>query len=581
VNAPPRNLRLVGRGVSEGVAIGRAVVAVRDAAQVRYRLAASGVDRERQRLRVARQQTRQQLEEISSRIARTVGSAQAAIFAAQLLMLDDPMFSGRVETLIRTERINADWALERAIAEVHAVFEREGDAWLRERVGDLADVGGRLLRNLRPGRDPLVDIVHEQEGPLIIVADEVSPSVAALLDWSKVQGLVADVGSPTHHTVILLRSVGVPAVVGLGRATQIVAPGDTVAIDGATGEVVIEPADDVVVRWSQRAQVAAAAHQKLDELRSVPAVTADGVDLRLDANLELADDVGRVLDAGAAGIGLYRSEFLLDRPGGAAAMDEATQVDVYRRLLRAMAPRPVTIRTFDSDDDRSPVVGRVGHRDRFGVRGIRAALQHDERFTTQIRALLRAASEGQLRILLPFVSLPSEFRQVRQLIADIARGVPGAPTVQIGAMIEVPSAALMVDRLAHHADFLSVGTNDLIQYTLAIDRTDERLAGHYEPCEPAVLRLLRMVASAGRRTGKDLSVCGEMAADPLMVALLVGLGFRSFSMTPASIPVVKRGVRAIHSRVARRVARAALLAESAEAVHIALAPLAAAMTGES
>lgn len=570
----------MGRAVSDGVAVGRAVVAVRDAAQVRYRLAASGVDRERQRLRAARQQTRQQLEEISSRISRTVGSAQAAIFAAQLLMLDDPMFSGRVETLIRTERINADWALERAIAEVHAVFEREGDAWLRERVGDLADVGGRLLRNLRPGRDPLVDIVREQDGPLIIVADEVSPSVAAQLDWTKVVGLVSDVGSPTHHTVILLRSVGVPAVVGLGRVTQIVAPGDTVAIDGATGEVVVEPAEDVVARWGQRAQVAAAAHLKLDELRSVPAVTADGVPLRLDANLELADDVGRVRDAGAEGIGLYRSEFLLDRPGGAARVDEEVQVDVYRRLLRAMAPKPVTIRTFDIDEDRV-AAGRSGHRDRFGVRGIRAALQHDERFVTQMRALLRAAPEGQLRILLPFVSLPSEFRLVRQLIGEIARTVPGATAVPIGAMIEVPAAALMAERLAEHADFLSVGTNDLIQYTLAIDRTDERLSGHYEPCEPAVLRLLRMIASAGRRSGKDLSVCGEMAADPLMVGLLVGLGFRSFSMTPAAIPVVKRGVRAIHSRVARRIARTALLADSAEAVHVALAPLAAAMTGES
>lgn len=580
MNRAPRNLRLMGRGVSEGVAVGRAVVAVRDAGQVRYRLAASGIDRERQRLRAARQQTRQQLEEISSRISRTVGSAQAAIFAAQLLMLDDPMFSGRVETLIRTERINADWALERAIADVHAVFEREGDAWLRERVGDLADVGGRLLRNLRPGRDPLVDIVREQEGPLIIVADEVSPSVAAQLDWSKVQGLVSDVGSPTHHTVILLRSVGVPAVVGLGRATQLVAPGDTVAIDGATGEVVVEPAEDVLLRWGQRAQVAAAAHLKLDELRGVPATTADGVSLRLDANLELADDVGRVLDAGAEGIGLYRSEFLLDRPA-AELVDEAAQVEVYRRLLKTMAPRSVTIRTFDIDDDQATSAGRSGHRDRFGVRGIRAALQHDERFVVQIRALLRAAPEGQLRILLPFVSLPSELRQVRQLIAEIARELPGAPRVPVGAMIEVPSAALMAERLAEHADFLSVGTNDLIQYTLAIDRTDERLSGHYEPCEPAVLRLLRMVASAGRRTGRDLSVCGEMAADPLMVGLLVGLGFRSFSMTPAAIPVVKRGVRAIHSRVARRVARAALLADSAESVHAVLAPLASAMTGES
>lgn len=576
-----RNLRLVGRGVSAGTAIGRAVVAVRDAGQVRYRLAASGVDRERQRLKAAHQETRRQLEEISSRISRTVGPAQAAIFAAQLLMLDDPMFTARVDELIRTEKINADWALDRALGELHEVFAREGDAWLRERVGDLADVGGRLQRNLRPGRDPLVDFVRELEGPLIVVADELSPSIAAQLDWTKVRGLVCDVGSPTHHTVILVRSLGIPAVVGLRSATQIVSPGQLVAVDGATGEVVVEPGEEALQRWTHRAQVAEVAHRKLDELRGVAAATADGVRIRLDANLEIAEEVARVIDVGAEGIGLYRSEFLLDRAPASGAVDESTQAETYRQLLALMAPRPVTIRTFDTGEERWERTERGGgHRERFGLRGIRAALQHDDRFRVQIRALLRAASAGTLRILLPFVTSAAEARQARALIREIAREVPSAPPVQIGAMIEVPAAALMAEQIAHEVDFLSVGTNDLIQYTLAIDRTDERLSGHYEPREPSVLRLLRMIASAGRRTGKDLSVCGEMAADPLMVALLVGLGFRAFSMTPAAIPVVKRGLRAVDTRQAVRLAREALVADSAEDVHVLLAPLAAAMTEE-
>ncbi|MEO6223661.1 MAG: phosphoenolpyruvate-utilizing N-terminal domain-containing protein, partial [Vicinamibacterales bacterium] len=261
------NIRLNGRGVSGGTAIGRAVVAVRDARQVRYRLATGRVERECQRLRAARAMTRTQLEDISTRVSRTVGQAQAAIFAAQLLMLDDPMLVSRVNDLIRTERINADWALERAIGELHAVFAQEGDAWLRERVGDLADVGGRLQRNLRPGRDPLVALVQELEGPLVVVADEVSPSIAAQLDWSKVRGLVCDVGSPTHHTVILLRSLGIPTVVGLGSATHAILPGQTVAIDGATGEVVVEPDQAALERWKQRAQLATAALQKLGEWR--------------------------------------------------------------------------------------------------------------------------------------------------------------------------------------------------------------------------------------------------------------------------------------------------------------------------
>lgn len=569
------NIRLNGRGVAEGTAIGRAVVAVREARQVRYRLAAGRVERERQRMRAARAITRTQLEDISTRVSRTVGQAQAAIFAAQLLMLDDPMLVARVDELIRTERINADWALERAIGELHAVFAREGDAWLRERVGDLADVGGRLQRNLRPGRDPLVALVQELEGPLIVVADEVSPSIAAQLDWSKVRGLVCDVGSPTHHTVILVRSLGIPAVVGLGSATHVILPGQRVAIDGATGEVVVEPDHAALERWTQRSQLATAALRKLGEWRAVPATTADGLRVRLDANLEIAEEVARVLDVGAEGIGLYRSEFLLDRAPASGGLGEEAQVDTYRKLLQAMAPRPVTVRTFDAGEERwERHAGGQGHRERFGLRGVRAALQHDDRFRVQVRALLRAAPSGNLRILLPFVTSAAEFRQARLLIGEIARNLPGSEQVPIGAMIEVPAAALTADRLARDADFLSVGTNDLIQYTLAIDRTDERMSGHYEPREPAVLRLLRMVAVAGRRARRDLSVCGEMAADPLLVALLVGLGFRAFSMTPAALPVVKRSLRAVDSRLAATYARQAIRAEAAEDVHRLLAPLA-------
>jgi phosphotransferase system enzyme I (PtsI) len=240
-----------------------------------------------------------------------------------------------------------------------------------------------------------------------------------------------------------------------------------------------------------------------------------------------------------------------------------------------MSPLPVTIRTFDAGEERwERHVGGQGHRERFGLRGVRAALQHDDRFRVQMRALLRAAPSGNLRILLPFVTSAAEFRQARALIAEIARAFPGAEAVPIGAMIEVPAAALTADRLARDADFLSVGTNDLIQYTLAIDRTDERMSGHYEPREPAVLRLLRMVAVAGRRRGRDLSVCGEMAADPLLVALLVGLGFRAFSMTPAALPVVKRSLRAVDSRLAQTCAKQAIRAETAEDVHRLLAPLA-------
>lgn len=568
--------RLTGRGVAAGIAVGRAVVAVREASQVRYKLAASQIDRERQRLRHARDRTRRQLEEISSRISRTAGPAQAAIFAAQLLMLDDPMLTRRADELVRTERLNADWALERAIAELHGVFAREGDAWLRERIGDVADVGGRLQRNLRPARDPLGDLVEELEPPLILVTDELPPSTAAQIDWTRVRGLVCDVGSPTHHTVILVRSLGVPAVVGLSGTTQLIAPGQMLAIDGTTGEVAIDPPDEVLERWRQRAEIAAAGLRALGELRERPAVTLDGVPIRLEANLERVEDVNRVIEAGAEGIGLYRSEFLLDSMTGEPP-DEDAQVETYRALLSAVRPRAVTVRTFDAADDRGPVVARGGHRDRFGLRGIRAALHHDARFHAQLRALLRASDAGRLRILLPFVTSPEEMRLARELIERVRTDLGVEVPIPIGAMIEVPAAALTVDQLARHTDFLSVGTNDLIQYTLAVDRTDERLAGHYEPESAAVLRLLRTIRLAAHRASCDLAVCGEMAADPLLVALLVGLGFRTFSMTPAAIPVVKQSLATIDSRVAAQIARRALRATTPEAVHALLEPVADAM----
>ena len=569
-----------GRGVAPGVAQGRAVVAARHARDVRYRLAASGVDRERQRLRSARNRTRQQLEEISSRVSRTVGAAQASIFAAQLLMLDDPLLVSRADALIRAERINADWALQRAIQELHDVFAREGDAWLSERVGDLSDVSGRLQRNLRPDLDPLVDLIQELDPPVILVTRELPASVAAQLDWTRVRGLICEVGSPTHHTVILARSMGVPVVIGLSGASQAITPGQWLAIDGTSGEVVVDPTEETQERWHQRGELARAALAAFADLRGKVAVTADGERVVLEANLEIADEIARVIDAGAEGIGLYRSEFLLDAGHPDSAAEEA-QVAVYRGLLSSMAPRPVTIRTFDAGEERGTVAWRTGgHRDRFGLRGIRAGLQHDVRFRAQIRALIRAASSGTLRILLPFVTSAAEMREARRMIGEIAReaGLSAELSgIPIGAMIEVPAAALTTDALARDADFMSVGTNDLIQYTLAVDRTDERLAGHYEPMAPAVLRLLRLAAVGARGERKPLSVCGEMAADPLLVVLLVGLGFRQFSMTPSSIPVVKRALLTIDSREARVLARHAVRASSAQAVHELLIPVADAM----
>lgn len=569
---------LTGRGVVPGVAVGRAVIAVRDASQVRYRLAASGVERERQRLRAARDRTRVELEEISVRLSRSVGAAQASIFAAQLLMLDDPLLLRRADDLIRQERINAEWALDRAVGELRAVLAREGDAWVRDRIGDVADVSGRLQRNLQHGHDQLVDLVAELEPPLVLVTDELPPSIAAQLDWSRIVGLVTDVGGPTNHAIILVRSLNVPAVVGLTGAAQLVSPEQVVALDGATGEVVVDPTPESLERWRRRASSAAVLRRDLESLRDRPATTADGQRVRLLANLEIADEVARVRDAGAEGIGLFRSEFLLD-PSDPEAPDEEGQLETYRGLLQAMAPLPVTIRTFDVGDEYLPSAGSApAHRGRFGLRGVRGLLQRDERHLSQIRALLRAADAGTLRLLLPFVTTPEELFQARRIIEEIRASLGGPPPVPIGAMIEVPGAALSVDAMAGEADYFSVGTNDLIQYTLAADRADEGLSGHYEPASPAVVRLLHLIAVGARKSGRDIYVCGEMAADPVLVSLLVGLGFRSFSLAPGAIPPMKRSLSVIDSSKARRVARRALRARSADEVEAGLAPMADAIS---
>jgi len=421
-----------------------------------------------------------------------------------------------------------------------------------------------------------VDLVQEIEPPIVLIADELSPSIAAQIDWTRVRGLVSNAGGPTHHTVILVRSLGVPAVTGLAGATGLISPGQTVAIDGTTGEVAIDPTDATIEGWKARATAAEAARRSLDDLRDQPAVTADGVRITLEANLEIADEVHRVLEAGAEGIGLYRSEFLLDAPGPQGLTEDA-QTEIYSSLLRAMQPRQVTIRTFDVDEDRSADGRGGGHRDRFGVRGVRAALHRDDRFQTQIRALLRASRHGTLRILLPFVTTHEELRQMRAAIDETGRKLGITERVSVGAMIEVPAAALTVDLFALHADFLSVGTNDLIQYTLAVDRADERVASYYEPASPAVLRLLHTIAGEAARAKCPVSVCGEMAADPLLVGLLIGLGFRAFSMSPSAIPMVKRGLRSFDTQKASQLARQALGATSAEAVRGLLAPLAAAI----
>jgi phosphoenolpyruvate-protein phosphotransferase (PTS system enzyme I) len=560
--------RLKGIGVSPGVAVGPALVAIQRTQVIRFPIAIDRVARELSALERARQRSREQLEQIRHRIAELKGTDLASIFDAQLLMLDDPALVGRAAAVVRDERVNAEWAVQRALDELSAVFDNIDDRYLHERKGDVHDLAGRLRLNLREERGGPRDRLQDLDTPCVLIADELTPSVVAQLDWTRIRGFATDAGSRTYHTAILARSLGVPAVVGLHDVSRHLPPGASVILDGESGEVVIDPTPDLY----QDAELASRRNRvSISVTRGEgPLQTLDGIRVILEANIERSDDVTTALDAGAEGIGLYRSEFMLvGGPPDMAAEDE--QYHVYRQLVERMAPRPVTIRTFDIDERQlaRPLVDaaldarwfpdqqRSGHG---GLRGIRFGLAQPVIFKTQLRALLRAATHGQVRVLFPFVSSLHEVREARALLDEAraelaARGIQ-TPSLPVGIMIEVPSAAFTASLLAREVDFFTIGTNDLIQYTLAVDRTDERVSDRYQPLHPAVLRLLRQVRRAAVREEIPVSLCGEMASDPLLLRLLIGCGLTEFSMTPGALPVARRVVRETNvGQMARLAAR--------------------------
>ncbi len=543
--------RLTGIGVSAGTAIGPALVAIQRTQVIRFPIAPDRVARELSALDRACVRSREQIEQIRRRVHDLRGSDLAAIFDAQLLMLDDPMLVSRAATIVMSERVNAEWAVQRALDEIAAVFNQVDDPYLHERKGDLHDVAGRLRMNLRDEKGGAGDLLQDLDTPCVLIADELTPSVVGQLDWTRIRGFATDAGSRTYHTAILARSLGVPAVVGLHDVSRRIPPGVSVIVDGATGEVIVDPTPPVRLEAERRVRDRVV----VPPARSTggPVQTTDGVRVSLQANIERSDDVAAALTAGGEGIGLYRSEFMLvGGPPDMAGEDE--QYHVYRELVERMRGRPVTIRTFDIDQrqlDRPLVDAALDARwftdhergSHAGLRGIRFGLAQPAIFKTQLRAVLRAATHGPVRIMFPFVSSVHEVRAARVLLAEAreelrTRGIE-TPDVPVGIMIEVPSAAFTASLLAREVEFFTIGTNDLIQYTLAVDRTDDRVSNRYEPLHPAILRLIRQVRRGAVRQGIPVSVCGEMASDPLLLRLLIGCGLTEFSMTPGALPMAR------------------------------------------
>jgi phosphotransferase system enzyme I (PtsI) len=558
---------LRGTGVSPGIAVGKALVVEHEAGPVfRLSLAAEQLEPEVERLEQALATSAAQLETIKQRLSREVGAPHAYIFDAHLLMLRDPLLRDHAVQVVRQQAVNAEWALRTVSESLHALFSQFTDAYLRERSTDLDDVIGRIQLNLRGSPDaPSLARLPE---PVVLVAGDLRPSEAAELDWDRVLAIVTDIGSSTYHTAIIARSLGIPAVAGLKQATQLIPPGAVVAVDGARGEVVVEPSPDALTALRAAQEQHRREEERLRGTRGLAACTPDGVAVRLEANVEFPEEAATAQLYGAEGIGLFRSEYLLGR--GLRFPSEEQQLDVYRRLLEQMHPFPVTVRTWDVGSEAIGPAGPSSPNPALGERALRLLRRSAEPFRVQLRALLRAGTHGPIRIMFPFVSGVSDLRLALALLEQAkaelrAEGTAFRDDVPVGINVEVPSAAVVADRLAAEVDFFSVGTNDLIQYLLAVDRTDPRVSALYEPLHPAVLRTLAGIAHAAEASGRALSVCGEMAGQPLQAVLLVGLGFRALSMAPSAIPRVKEALRAVSAAdAAALAARCLTLASGSE-----------------
>jgi phosphotransferase system enzyme I (PtsI) len=566
-------VELKGTGVSPGIAMGPALVVERDAVPIfRLNVPPEGVEAEVARLDAALTLSRSQLVAIKERLSREVGTFHAYIFDAHLLMLEDPLLLERTRGVIREQHVNAEWALREVAEQLHALFDGFSDAYLRERSTDLDDVLGRIQLNLRGSGD--APSLARLPGSFVLVAADLLPSEAAELDWAKVLAVATDVGSSTYHTAIIARSLGIPAVVGLKDATSAVRPGAMVVVDGTRGAVVVEPSAPALAGFRTVQDEYRQEEQQLQGTRALPAVTLDGIAVVLRANVEFPDEAATAAVYGAEGIGLFRSEYLLGR--GLKWPSEEQQVDVYRRLLEQMRPHPVTVRTWDVGQEEFVPGGPSSPNPALGERALRLVRRAPDAFRVQLRALLRAGRQGPLRILFPFAAGFADLRLALDLVeqarAELRReGIDFREDVPVGLNLEVPGAALVADLLAPEVEFFSVGTNDLVQYLLAADRNDPRVADSYEPLHPAVLRTLAQVVAAAEGYRVPLSVCGEMAAEPLLALLLVGLGFRELSMTPAAIPRVKAAVRAARADRAREVARRSLTLRTASEIEELLA----------
>jgi phosphotransferase system enzyme I (PtsI) len=541
-----KEIRFQGAGVSPGLARG-VIHVVRDDLDdvVRYPIEPSQIGNEIARFEAALVQTRVQILEMQQKIAEAIGAKDAAIFDAHLLVVEDRTLIDEVLRRLETERCNVEWAFQEVASNYAETLSKIDDPYLRERAMDIQDVTRRIVRNLQgKAPKPLLSMAE----PHILVAHNLTPSDTATMDRNLVLGIATDLGSRTSHTAIIARSLNIPAVVGLHDATEKLESGEQVLLDGYTGVVIVDPKPETLSYYGEIELRKGQLTKELKRLRETPSTTADGRHIVLSANIELPSDVEAVSENGAEGIGLYRTEFLFVNRDTLPTEEE--QYETYRNVAERVHPDPLIIRTFDLGGDKL-AVGTVDVGDELnpflGWRAIRFCLENIDIFKTQLRAIVRASAVGNVKIMFPMISGVEELRHAKEVLEECKKeiGAKKSGRMEVGAMIEIPSAAISADTLAREVDFFSIGTNDLIQYTIAVDRVNERIAHLYEPTHPAVLRLLKMIADAAHANKIWVGVCGEMARDVALIPLLIGLGMDELSVGSTSVPRVKMAVQSL------------------------------------
>lgn len=562
-------MRFEGIGVSPGVAKGLTFLYGKPEENVaKHNISEKEIDAEINRFENALVQTREQIIDIQKQIAQAIGKTDASIFEAHLLVTEDSTLIDGVINILRAEKVNVEFALVQFAQIYIGIFEKREEEYLRERAADIRDVTNRILRNLQ-GKEHF-DLRRLQE-PRIVIAYDLAPSDTAVMDKQKVLGFCTDIGSRTSHTAIMARSLNIPAVVGLHNASAQIAPNQVALVDGYEGLLIINPTEQTLFEYGKLEIKRHDIEIQLDKLHDLPASTTDDRRIALHVNIEGPDDIPAVLKSGADGVGLFRTEYIFMNRSDLPSEEE--QYKAYFEVAQKLHPRPVIIRTLDLGGDKFVSDFQVSQEMNpfLGWRAIRFCLERTDIFLTQLRAVLRASELGNVKMMYPLISSKQEFCQAneilqiaRQELEEQKKGFN--PSMEVGAMIEVPSAAITANHIAEEADFFSIGTNDLIQYALAVDRVNEKIAYLYDPAHPAILRLISEIIQAGHNHGIEVGICGEMGGDVTLIPLLIGMGIDEISMNATAIPVVKKMIRSIGRQECENFAREMLKLSSGEQI---------------